>query len=622
MVKFVVLVLLSVPFILIAQPFHYTVAMAHSHNDYEQKVPFWTAYNEGFGSIEADIFLQNEGLYVAHDTIELKAHRTLEEFYLQPLLSLVKKNRGYPFSDSTRHLQLLIDLKTDSTQTLNKLISVLQKYPALVNNSMVKFVITGNRPDQSLFTSYPPFIWFDGELWKNYSKEALTRIVMLSDDLNNYSHWNGKGNPPAKEWAALKAAVNKAHQLNKPLRFWDTPDFVNAWYQFMHLGVDYINTDNIVALSSFLKNISKTSFTATGNTYTTYKPSYKTDGVNKPVKNVILLIGDGTSFAQLYAGYTANKAALNIFNIMNIGLSKTSSYDNYITDSGPGSTAISSGVKTNNRFVGADHTGAPLYLIPDYVKRKKIKTGLVTCGDIADATPADFYAHQSERDNAASVLKDLETSSVDILMGSGDESLQNVDILKESDKSIITESVVNQLRKKYAIVSTVDSVKETANKKWLVIDSVAGVSKLKGRGDWLQKAFSKTVKILSKNKEGFFLMTEGAQVDYGGHANSIGYVATEVMDFDKVVGEALKFADADGETLVIVTADHETGGLTLLDGDYSKGYVSGQFSSNDHTALPVPVFAYGPQSFHFRGVYENTALFGKILQTFGITVNK
>ena len=140
---------------------------------------------------------------------------------------------------------------------------------------------------------------------------------------------------------------------------------------------------------------------------------------------------------------------------------------------------------------------------------------------------------------------------------------------------------------------------------------------LDGRGDWLQQALAKTIKVLSKRKEGFFLMAEGAQVDYGGHDNNIAYVSTEVMDFDKTIGDALRFADKDGETLVIVTADHETGGLTLLDGDYTKGYVSGQFSTNDHTALPVQVFAYGPQSFRFRGVYENTALFKKILDSFG-----
>ncbi|TKK71015.1 alkaline phosphatase [Ilyomonas limi] len=601
-----------------SQPVKYTVSNAHSHNDYEQKVPFWTAYNEGFGSIEADIFLDNDSLYIAHNTEELKVHRTLRQYYIEPLINVIKQNNGYVYKDSSKHLQLLIDLKTDSVQTLNVLIVLLKQYPTLINNHSIQFVITGNRPDQSQFTAYPAFIWFDGELYKDYSKEALTRIVMLSDDLSNYSHWNGKGNPPEKEWTALTKAVNKAHSLGKKVRFWDAPDFTNAWYQFMHLGVDYINTDHIVALATFLNNLPKTTYTSTSNTYATYQPTYKTDGIDKPVKNLILLIADGTSYAQLYTGYTANKGTLNIFNMRNIGISKTSSYDNFITDSGPGSTAIASGAKTNNRFVGADHTGAPLTLLPAVLAKRNIKTGLVTCGDIADATPADFYAHQSERDDATAVLKDLENASIDILMGSGNESLENVDILKASDKAVITESVIAQLQKKYSIVSAIDSVKETADKKWIVIDKKAGLSELKGRGDWLQKAFAKTVQILSKNKAGFFLMTEGAQVDYGGHANNIAYVATELMDFDKTVGAALRFADTDGQTLVIVTADHETGGLTLLDGDYSKGYISGQFASNDHTALPVPVFAYGPQSFRFRGVYENTALFSKILEAYGI----
>ncbi len=603
---------------LFSQSTKYTVNNAHSHNDYEQKIPFWTAYNEGFGSIEADIFLEKDSLYIAHDTEELKAHKTLREYYLEPLVKLVKQNNGYAYQDSSKPLQILIDLKTDSINTLNALIVLLKQYPSLINTTSLQFVITGNRPDQSLFTSYASFIWFDGELWKDYSKESLTRIVMLSDDLNNYSHWNGKGKPPAKEWQALTNAVKKAHELGKKVRFWDAPDFINAWYEFMRLGVDYINTDNIVALAAFLKNLPKTTYTSTENTYKIYTPTYKNDGSEKPIKNIILLIGDGTSIAQLYSGYTANKGALNIFNIKNIGLSKTSSYDNYITDSGPGSTAISSGQKTNNRFVGADHNAAPLPLLPALLAKKKIKTGLVTCGDIADATPADFYAHESERDNAALVLKDLETSSVDLLMGSGDESLQNVDILKESDKAIIHDTLLNELRKKYTIVPSLDSVKKTENKKWVVIDKQAGLSELNGRKNWLEKAFDKTINVLLKNKEGFFLMTEGAQVDYGGHANDIGYVATEVMDFDQTVGKALQFADSNGETLVIVTADHETGGLTLLDGDYKKGYISGQFSSNDHTALPVPVFAYGPQSFRFRGVYENTALFYKILEAYRI----
>ena len=108
-------------------------------------------------------------------------------------------------------------------------------------------------------------------------------------------------------------------------------------------------------------------------------------------------------------------------------------------------------------------------------------------------------------------------------------------------------------------------------------------------------------------------MLQSPQADHGGHKNSLPSVVTEVLDFDQTVGKALEFADKDGETLVIVTAAHETGGLTLLDGDYTKGYVSGQFSTNDHTAVPTPVFAYGPQSQLFRGVYENTELIDNIM---------
>src|SRR3954447_10815996 len=96
---------------------HYTVLNAHSHNDYEQARPFYAAYEAGFGSIEADIFLVNNELLVAHEQKELPMHRTLDSLYLQPLQSALQKNNGYPYKDSTRPLQLLIDIKTDSITT-------------------------------------------------------------------------------------------------------------------------------------------------------------------------------------------------------------------------------------------------------------------------------------------------------------------------------------------------------------------------------------------------------------------------------------------------------------------------------------------------------------------------
>ena len=108
-------------------------------------------------------------------------------------------------------------------------------------------------------------------------------------------------------------------------------------------------------------------------------------------------------------------------------------------------------------------------------------------------------------------------------------------------------------------------------------------------------------------------MAEGAQIDWGGHANQMSYVVQEMLDFDRMAGEAMKFADEDGETLVMITADHETGGLSLLDGDFKEGYVAGHFSTGDHSAVAVPVFAYGPHSLDFRGVYENTEIFRKIM---------
>jgi alkaline phosphatase len=231
---------------------NYSVANAHSHNDYENPIPFYTAYNARFGSIEADIFLQKNELIVAHDTVELRKHRTLQQFYLDPLLHFVRQNNGYAYQDTSRRLQMLIDIKTDSINTLNKLIEVLKKYSQLINNRSITWTITGNRPASSLFTSYPSFIGFDGELDKEYSKQTLTKIVMLSGDFRDYSQWNGNNIIPVADSLILQNQVIKAHDVNKPIRFWNAPDNINAWQQFMLLKIDYLNTDHINELANFL----------------------------------------------------------------------------------------------------------------------------------------------------------------------------------------------------------------------------------------------------------------------------------------------------------------------------------------------------------------------------------
>ena len=101
----------------VAQPAVYTVANLHSHNDYEKPFPFWEAYKQGYGSIEADIFLYTGNLIVAHDTVQRAKGRTLDSLYLQPLQQCIRDNDGYPYADHKKNLQLLVDIKTDSVAT-------------------------------------------------------------------------------------------------------------------------------------------------------------------------------------------------------------------------------------------------------------------------------------------------------------------------------------------------------------------------------------------------------------------------------------------------------------------------------------------------------------------------
>lgn len=230
----------------------YSVANTHSHNDYEQAIPFWLAWQAGFGSIEADIWLQEGRVLIGHNREEIKAGRTLEEYYIKPLLSCLQKNNGHPYSDTTRRLQMLIDVKADSVAALAALIALLDKYPALEQCPYIKWVISGNRPAPALYTSYPSFIAFDGILGRSYTPEALSRIVMMSDDLRRLTRWNGQTALPDADRKLIETAIRGAHEQHLPVRFWDAPDTPAAWQQLMELHADYINTDHIRELAAYL----------------------------------------------------------------------------------------------------------------------------------------------------------------------------------------------------------------------------------------------------------------------------------------------------------------------------------------------------------------------------------
>ncbi|MDE5491286.1 alkaline phosphatase [Elizabethkingia meningoseptica] len=582
---------------------NYNVSNAHSHNDYMQEIPFWQAYYANFGSIEADVFLVKGQLWVAHTEKELSPERTLESLYLNNISKQIKLNKGHVYPDANKKLQLLIDVKQDYKSTLETLVNTLKKYPEITGNAGVKIVITGGRPQPQDFKNYPDYLFFDGDLDKTYTPDQLKRIGLFSADLQELVKWNGKGIPRDEETEKVKNAVEKAHRMQKPMRFYGAPDFPNAWVNLMDMGADYINTDHIPDLKKFMNNIPKNFYKSTKE-YSVYKPTYETDRVNKKVKNVILLIPDGTSLPQYYAAFTANKGKLNVFNMKATGHSKTNSSNAYITDSAPGSTAFATGVKTKNTFVGVDSEGKALVQIPDIIAAKGMSSGLISTGDVTDATPADFYAHSDNRNSSEPILKDFVSSKTKILIGGPTSGLSEDNLQKIKTAKIDL----------YRDLKSVNKI----NNRTLIIDPLASQRITNGRGNWLADAFDLTLNDLKNNKNGFFMMVEASQTDGGGHSNNLEQLVTELLDFDHVVGKAMKFADENKETLVVVLGDHETGGLTLLDGSLKEGWVFGNFSTNDHTSIPSSVFAYGPNSKEFTGLFENTEIFNKILAAYGI----
>ncbi|GAB3760717.1 alkaline phosphatase [Spirosoma pomorum] len=584
----------------LAQTRQYSPAQAHAHNDYEHTIPFWQAYDQQFGSIEADIYARNGQLYVAHDTADITPDRTLDALYLQPIVGKVKANKGKAYADADYTLQWLIDLKTPAAQSLPLLVKALSAYPDVFGtNGPVQVVVSGNVPAPAQFAQFPDWLKFDGRPTVTYTAEQLTHIGLISQDFKKYTRWNGKGLIVKKERDAIQAVVDQVHKQGKKIRFWATPDNINTWKSLMNLGVDFINTDNLSGLGRFLST-RQTAEYAEPTPHTPYQPTYRNNDSRSRVKNVILLIGDGMGLAQIYAGLTGNRGDLNLAKLLNIGFSKTSAADTYITDSAAGGTAMATGEKTNNRAIGVDATGKSLPAIPALIKKWNMPSGILSSGPITDATPAAFYAHQPDRMFEREIATDFLRSPVSILIGGGHRYFKE-------------QKVLDTLQQRgYQIGKTFSDLEQLKPPFVLLDDSVVG-SIYKGRPAFLVPALRKTLQTLQPSPAGFFVMAEGAQIDYGGHVNDTRYVVQEMIDFDRAIGEAIKFADSNGETLVIVTADHETGGLSLLDGDLKRGYVDGNFSTNDHSGVMVPVFAYGPHSLDFRGVYENTEIQHKIM---------
>lgn len=341
----------------------------------------------------------------------------------------------------------------------------------------------------------------------------------------------------------------------------------------------------------------------------TYEHPYAVEKLQAPkgkkVKNVILMIGDGMSLMHVYTAWAANRGKLWLENAQATGLSKTWAVKKLVTDSGSGGTSLATGVKTVYHAVGVDPEGKPLTSLVDVAKELGKDAGMAVTCRLWDATPCDFCCHNIDRDKEEELVGDYLTSGVDFVFGGGAQKFTNRkdgrDIFKELQK------------KGYHVSRTLDDFfAYDKNSRIFAVPYDKDTPLPDERGDLLARASMKGISLMNQNKNGFFMMIEGSQLDDYGHFNQLDLLMKETLDFDQTVGEVMKWAAKDGETLVVVTADHETGGLTLVNGNKDEGRVECCFSTKDHSGAMVPVYAFGPGAENFTGIFENTDVFKKI----------
>ncbi|MEO8429145.1 MAG: phosphatidylinositol-specific phospholipase C/glycerophosphodiester phosphodiesterase family protein [Verrucomicrobiota bacterium] len=232
---------------------------AHSHNDYEQKRPLFDALDLGFCNIEADIYLVEGQLLVAHEREQVQPGKTLQALYLDPLRAHVKRNQGRVFRDGPT-VTLLIDVKTDAEKTYAVLRGVLKEYQEMLTvfqsgqakTNAVTAIISGNRPRKMLAEEPVRYAAYDGRLEDLDSNEPNSFIPWISDDWTKHFEWRGGGPFPGNQKQELRQILEKAHQQGRKVRFWATPDRAEVWSELVKGGVDIIIADNLSALQRFL----------------------------------------------------------------------------------------------------------------------------------------------------------------------------------------------------------------------------------------------------------------------------------------------------------------------------------------------------------------------------------
>jgi len=310
-------------------------------------------------------------------------------------------------------------------------------------------------------------------------------------------------------------------------------------------------------------------------------------------KNIIFIIGDGMgpndiTLAEEHAdGVYEFGLALNL--IKNHGLATTYSASDEVTDSAASGTALATGVKTNNGYIGKDTKGNDIINMAEIARAAGKKVGIITDEVISGATPTAFTVHNISRSNTAELVNSMIEFKPDVLMGKDYNSVFMT--LGEEEREIFENDYV--VAKKF--IGFKGAMDSDPNCKKAFLGFLSGYSSI--ASDELSLCAELAFERL-KNDKGFFLMIESSGTDKYGHSNDIKGKLNSVVTLDRTVAAALKFMEKNPDTLLIITSDHETGGVKLPDQDTK--YLSDLLTVTSHTATPVRVFGVGKGTEYFK----------------------
>lgn len=355
-------------------------------------------------------------------------------------------------------------------------------------------------------------------------------------------------------------------------------------------------------------------------------------------KNVIYLIGDGMGFGAVSSLLLSENGETGFEMAPVIGLNETCSANNYVTDSPAGGTALATGTRTCNGFLGVGPDSVQLESILKKAQKMGKKTGIVVNTTLTEATPGAFYAGVTSRKESYKIAEQFTESGVDVAIGAGLSAFINrpdsvdmtaVLIEKGYDVYLDWKSVLDTESEKFVGIldmgdvhrrnksrNTTASAAEGAEvclaAKLAASEGKVDTTRFSEPTEYLHKACNKALSVLEKDApNGFFLMIESAIIDGYGHNNDSEGMIEEMKEFDQTLKTLIAYVNKHPNTLLVVTADHETGGTGVTYKSHAINQPEGlhlKFSTKGHTGTVVPIFAYGAGAAKFSGIFQNREL--------------